>query len=173
VNDPAGNGSRQSLSSLLDGYVAEGYAAGFITRGSIYDPVDLSTLSITLVGPAELIVTSPSSEETGVDSSGQQVTEIPESAYFEDAVDDDTFPFERADPEALTRSVNILNPASGVYRITVRATEPARFPSCSPFVGMAAWIFTKSVTTAIVSMKMDARPPARPRTNHRSLPAKT
>jgi hypothetical protein len=102
-------------STTLDRYGTE-----FVTRGFIADPPgDLSQLTIFVGSGADLRVTDPDGNVTGLidPATGQDIQNIPQSAHFVDALANDgagTLP-----TIGQTHSVYILEPMSGAYSVNV------------------------------------------------------
>jgi len=108
-------GGLRSLDDYLDPVIG---LPKFVTRGVVTDPPnDVSGLDLAAGHAVEILVTDPNGKRTGFDEAGGRVLQdIPQSAYFRDALDDDSVP-EAA--TGYTHSVQIFQPLQGPYQVTV------------------------------------------------------
>jgi hypothetical protein len=99
------------------------FVAAFLGCAGVGDAFasDYSRLNLTTDNPAELLVTDSSGRMTGFEPvSQQQVQNIPQSAHFNDALNDDV-----SGQPATVRGhvVQIFQPAEGLYDITLLGVE--------------------------------------------------
>lgn len=101
------------------------YQGLFQTRGYIQDPTgDRSALHLS-IADAELLVMDPGARRTGFDSrSMQDLREIPQSSYTRDALENDET---GAAPTQVGHFLDVRQPASGTYAITVRGIRLQRY----------------------------------------------
>lgn len=97
----------------------------FETRGSVCDPLDLSSISVTSDATAEVMLVSGSGYKTGFDpESGERLQEIPGSAYFIDSIDDNETGELAMNPSHM---VILMEPAGGKYQLAVTGTKDGYF----------------------------------------------
>ena len=108
---------------------------GFQTRGYIGDPADVSILDLAFVSdnpnPA-VIVTDSQGNETGIGESGQSVNQIPNSFSYVDG------PLENldgpSDDDSYTEFVDIYQPASGSYSVSISGPDGQSYLLAASFV---------------------------------------
>jgi hypothetical protein len=117
---------------IIDPYPAtgintlSGYGNDYSTRGAVIDPVDLSRLDIASDDNVSLTLIDPSGNRTGLDPVSRHVIQnIPQSAYFTDAILNDVTGDGLIGP---TSTVDVFQPASpGVYSIVARGLESSPY----------------------------------------------
>ena len=87
--------------------------------------VDKSKLSISIGDEAELLITDPNGKRTGFDPVTRTVlSEIPNSVYFTDALDDDITEAPATDADHL---VSISQPLPGTYRVLLSGQKSGTY----------------------------------------------
>jgi hypothetical protein len=111
ISDPAGKGS-----------TLDDYGNKFETRGTVVPIVDppgqsIGALDVSVGRNASFLLTDPNNNRTGLDKvSGQILQNIPDSAYFIDALTND---ITGAAPTETSHSANIFQPIGGKYTLVV------------------------------------------------------
>lgn len=86
---------------------------------TVTDARDLSVISISLDPPLEFIVTDPQGRRTGHDlNSGQSHSDIPNSAYYGEYIEDPD-----GEGGVGTKDLEIRSPADGEYRLSVTGSS--------------------------------------------------
>ncbi len=106
IDDPANPNSRTLLSA---------YDNVFETRGYVTDPTDLSEIDISVVGSgsgANILLTDPSGNKTGINVAGVRSELIPNSAHFIDTL---------FGLDSVSQYIQVDTPALGDYGVDIRA----------------------------------------------------
>jgi len=128
INDPAGKASVMPGGGF---YTNSQGNPEFQTRGTVTDPEDLSSLSVSVDAATNLTVTDSGGNQTGFSATtGSLVQNIPNSATFIDEFDDDAAPGDAGEPSEF---VIVNSPGSGNYTISLTGSS-ATGASPSPYV---------------------------------------
>jgi DNA-binding beta-propeller fold protein YncE len=113
IIDP-GDHTKTSLDDYLDSFGQP----KFVTRGFVKDPSgDRSALDLAVGHIADLLITDSSGRQTGFSADTSEIMDdIPQSAYFKDALDDDGI---TARALGFTHSVQIGQPLPDNYSVTI------------------------------------------------------
>ncbi len=125
INDP-GYAERTTLDAYGNIFETRGYVdqAGGPTLQSVATS-DASALSLSVGSVAKLLVTDAAARRTGFDAaSGVTFEEIPDSAYFEDSLEDDVT---GEPPTEVGHLLQIDQPVSGVYNVTLHGLKLGSF----------------------------------------------
>jgi hypothetical protein len=96
-----------------------------VTTAAITPGDDLSSVTLDVDTPADLLVIAPTGQRTGYDpTTGTRSQDIPQSAHFRDAIDDDITGEPATD---VGHIVEISGPPQGLYQVVVTGLEPGSY----------------------------------------------